>query len=67
MLAGSAKNVRTAHIIPRRWGKAVVQQLTGLDRVDHPRNALRLLAPLQALYDRGQVIACDVPGPDWQM
>lgn len=36
-----------------------MQIYTGLDRVDHPRNALRLLAPLEALFDRGQVTARD--------
>ncbi len=37
-----------------------MQHYTGLDRVDHPRNMRRLLAPLEALFDRGQVAAHQV-------
>lgn len=55
--AGSRTNVRTAHIIPRRWGKGIIQQFTGLNRIDHMCNVLRLLAPFEALLDRGQVNA----------
>ena len=45
MHAGYAENACTAHIRSRCWGKAI---FTGRDRVDHPRNALHLLAPLEA-------------------
>lgn len=56
--AGYEKNVCIAHVVARRWG--IIEEYTDLDRVDHPRNVLRLLAPLKALFDRGQVNAPEV-------
>ena len=35
----------------------MVQEFTGLDRVNHPRNALRLLAPFEALQSASRRIA----------
>lgn len=49
--------VRTVHIAMRQGGKEIIQRFTGLDRADHPRNALRLLSRLEALPDRGQMNA----------
>lgn len=53
--AGYEKKVCIAHVVARRWG--IIEEYTDLDGVDHPRNMLRLLAPLKALFDRGQMTA----------